>query len=96
MEVMSVYAPQVGRTEKEKEEFWEILDDYIGKVSEDQLLVIGGDLNGHVGRDRSGFEEVMGIDGNGERNEAGESILELCQGIKPREILCSRRKTGRK
>ena len=86
MEVVSVYAPQVGRTEKEKEEFWEVLDECIGKIPEEELLVIGGDLNGHVGRDRSGFEEVMGIYGYGERNEAGESILELCQGRKLRVV----------
>jgi len=24
-------------------------------------LIIGGDLNGHEGRDRNGFEEIMGF-----------------------------------
>ena len=44
-----------------------------------EILVIGRDLNGHVGRDRNGFEDVMGIDGYGERNVDGENIFEICQ-----------------
>ena len=38
------------------------------------FLKMRGDLNGHVGRDRNGFEDVMGIDGYGERNADGEII----------------------
>jgi len=30
-------------------------------ISEEDLLIIGGDLNGHVGKDRKGFEEIMGL-----------------------------------
>ena len=41
--------------------------------------MIRGDLNGHVGRDRNRFEDVMGIDGYGERNVDVENILEICQ-----------------
>ena len=39
--------------------------------------MIGGDLNVHVGRDRNGLEDVMVIDGYGERNVDGENILEM-------------------
>ena len=64
---------------KRKEEFWGVMDDSIGNILENEILVIGGDLNGHVGRDRNGFEDVMGIDGYGERNVDGENILKICQ-----------------
>ena len=77
--VVSAYAPQGGRSEEEKAEFWGILDDSIGRIPEEDLLIIGGDLNGHVGKDNKGFEEVMGIYGFGERNEDGENILDFCQ-----------------
>ena len=80
LQVFSVYAPQGGRPQEEKEEFWELLDDSVGKIAEDDLLIIGGDLNGHVGTVRDGFEEIMGIYGYGERNTDGENILEFCQG----------------
>ena len=41
-----------------------MMDDSIGNIPENEILVIGGDLNGHVCRDRNGFED-MGIDGYG-------------------------------
>ena len=39
-------------------------------------------MNGHVGKDRKGWEKIMGFDGFGERNEDGEKILEFCQSRK--------------
>ena len=56
-----------------------MMDDSIGNIPENKILVIEGDLNGHVVRDRNGFEDVMGIDGYGERNVDRENILEICQ-----------------
>jgi hypothetical protein len=38
-------------------------------------LFIGGDLNGHVGSTRVGFDVVHGGFGYGSRNQEGESIL---------------------
>jgi hypothetical protein len=84
--VVSSYAPQGGRPEEEKVEFWGILDDSIGRIPEEDLLILGGDLNGHVGKDRKGFEEIMGVNGFGVRNEDGEKILEFCQGRKLRIV----------
>ena len=77
--MISAYAPQGGKTQEEKEEFLEVMDDSIGNISENDILGIGRDLNGHVGRDRNGYEDVVVIDGYGERNADGENILEICQ-----------------
>ena len=63
--VISAYAPQGGKMQEENEEFWGMMDDSIGNIPENEILVIGGDLNGHVGKDRNSFEDVMGIDGYG-------------------------------
>ena len=79
MHVISAYAPQGGKT---KEEFGGMMDDSIGNIPENEMLVIGGDLNGPVGRDRNGFEDVMGIDGYGEKNADGENILEQSRQLK--------------
>ncbi|EYC28674.1 hypothetical protein Y032_0007g3350 [Ancylostoma ceylanicum] len=65
--VMSVYAPQCGCTETEKEAFY---SDYI---------TVAGDFNGHVGQDRKGFERVHGGRGFGRRNQEGERIVELAE-----------------
>ena len=78
MHGISAYAPQGGKMQEEKEEFWGIMDNSIGNIPENEILVIGGDLNGHVGRDINGFEDVMGIDRYEERNVDGENILEIC------------------
>ncbi|KAK3876473.1 hypothetical protein Pcinc_018758 [Petrolisthes cinctipes] len=82
--IFSVYA-QVGRPEEEKEAFWGTLDDAT-MVSESEVLLVAGDLTGHIGEDRGGFEEVMGTYGFGVRNRQGERILEFCQSKELRVI----------
>ena len=42
-------------------------------------VYIGADLNGHVGRDNRGDKGWHGGFGVGDRNEAGEEILETAQ-----------------
>ena len=37
------------------------LDELIGKTQEGELLVVCGDLNGHVGKESEGLEEVQGV-----------------------------------
>ena len=44
-----------------------------------EKLIIGGDLNGHVGSCRDGCESVHGGFGIGNRNEAGSGIMEFPQ-----------------
>ena len=71
--VFSVYAPQVGRPEAEK---W----------LESEVLLVAGDLNGHIGEDRRGFEEVIVAHRFGVRNQEGKRMLELCQSKELRVI----------
>ena len=70
---------KVGRPEEKKLEFWERLSDEVTEVPHSEGILLGGDLNGHVGTDRSGFEDVMGGFRIVERNREGEAILEFCQ-----------------
>ena len=77
--LISVYAPQVNRSKEDKEKFWNEFDDEIKQIPEEDMVWIGGDLNGHIGKDKSGYEEVHGGVGYGERNAEGERILEFCQ-----------------
>ena len=84
--ISSVYAPQVGRPETEKEAFWGMLDD-VTTLAESEVLFVAGDLKyGHIGEDRRRLEDVMGTHGFGVRNQEGESILELCQSKELRVI----------
>ena len=77
--VFSLYAPQIGRPAAEKQEFWEQAEEELGRVPVNDGLIIGGDFNAHVGRDISGYEEVLGLYGFGERNPEGENLLDLCK-----------------
>jgi exonuclease III len=48
LNVISVYAPQVGLSDDVKRRFWEDLEDMVRGVHNSENLFIGGDLNGHV------------------------------------------------
>ena len=75
--VISVYAPQVGLDMETKAKFWEDLDDLIANVGYESSIFIGGDLNGHVGKDSDNFERIHGGFGFGVRNEKRKSILKF-------------------
>ena len=55
LNVISAYAPQVGLDESAKRQFWKDLDGLIRAVPSSEKLLIGGDLNGHVGTTSAGF-----------------------------------------
>jgi hypothetical protein len=73
--VISAYAPQIGINESIKRQFWEQLDALVSSVPISEKLFIGGDINGHVGSTRVGFDGVHGGFGYGSRNQEGEGIL---------------------
>ena len=77
MNVISCYAPQSGRSQVEKEEFCNAVYDIGGKLKNEGMIVLGGDLNGQVGKKREGYEGVHGGFGYGVRNVVGEKILDF-------------------
>ena len=77
--IVSVYAPQQGCIEKDKEEFREKLEDYIERIPRTELMVPARDMNAHVGDMYDGFKGVHGGGGFGRRNVEGERFLELAE-----------------
>jgi hypothetical protein len=75
LNVINVYAPQVGLSDDVKRRFWEDLEDRVRRVPSSEKLFIRGDLNSRVGTVRGGFERVHGDFGYGEQNQEGEDIL---------------------
>ena len=53
----------------EKNDFWEDLDGLIESVPKEERIILGADLNGHVGEGNVGDEEIMGRYGAGTRNK---------------------------
>ncbi|VDP55773.1 unnamed protein product [Heligmosomoides polygyrus] len=75
--IMSVYAPQTGCSEHDKDDFYLSLEEAIRSVPEGDYLTIAGDMNVHVGSGRRGVERVHGGKGIGLTNPDGERILDL-------------------
>ena len=79
MNVVAAYAPQTGRSQEEKDNFWEAVWKLIEGIKKTERIMLGGDLNGHVGKESDGYEGVHGGKGYGVRNAEGERILEFCE-----------------
>ena len=75
--IISSYAPQSGLSESEKDTFFFNLLSCISIVPAEEMLLVCGDLNGHVGKTSSGFEGLHGGHGYGVRNAEGTRMLEL-------------------
>ena len=75
--VIQVYAPISKAEEAEVEWFYEDLQDLLELTPQKDVLFIIGDWNAKVGN-----QETPGVTGNfglGERNEAGQTLIEFCQ-----------------
>ena len=60
LNIVSTYAPQVNNSMEKKNNFWEDLDGLIESISKEERIVLGADLNGHMGEGNIGNEEIMG------------------------------------
>ena len=60
LNIISTYAPKVNNSIEEKNNFWQDLDGLIESVSKLDRIVLGADLNGHVGKENIDDEEIMG------------------------------------
>ena len=72
------YAPQSGLSTEEKDNFYDQVMGLVTAVPAEEMLVLGGDLNGHVGGVSLGFEGVHGGHGYGAQNQDGVRLLDFC------------------
>ena len=74
--VVCAYAPGMERSQNEREMFWEQLSACLAGFSENERVIVLGDLNAKVGdRERYGVVGKYGVPGV---NENGESLVEMC------------------
>ena len=76
LNVVSAYGPRVNNSMEEKNDFGEDLDGLIESVSKKDGIVLGADLNGHVGEGNVGDEEITGSCGAGTRNKEGPKVVQ--------------------
>ena len=74
LNIASAYTPQVGNSMEDKNDFWQDLDGLIESVSKQERILLGADLNGHVGEGNIGDEEITGRYGAGTRNKEGSMV----------------------
>ena len=75
LNIVSAYAPQVNNSMEEKNDFWEDLDGLVKSVSKEEKIVLGADLNRHVGEGNIGDEEIMGRYDAGISNKEGSMVV---------------------
>jgi exonuclease III len=76
--IVQVYAPTNTASDEEKDEFYEVLQQILDDSPEHDMKIVLGDFNAQVGKDNEGWEEAMGQQGLGERNDNGERLLSYC------------------
>ena len=76
LNIISAYAPQINNS-MEKNIFWQDLDGLIESVSTEERLVLGADLNGHVGEGNIGNEEIMEKYDVGTRNKEESMVVDF-------------------
>ena len=64
---------------EEINDFWEDLDGLTESVSKQKRIVLGADLNGHVGEGNIGYEKIMGRHGAGTRNKEGSMVVDFAK-----------------
>ncbi|VDP30999.1 unnamed protein product [Schistosoma margrebowiei] len=78
MNIIQCYAPTNDSNDDIKDQFYERLQSIIEECLRKDLSIVMGDLNAKVGIDNTGYEDIMGRHGLGQRNENGERFANLC------------------
>jgi len=77
LNIICVYAPQVGLSDDIKKVFWEELKEVVQGILGHEKLFLGGDFNGHIGEKVDGYVRTHGGFGFGERNSGGVALLDF-------------------
>ena len=78
LSIIQVYAPTNKANVEDKDNFYEQLQTVVDSVHKHDILLVMGDLNAKVGEDNEGYENIIGSQGVGERNDNGERLVDFC------------------
>ena len=81
MSLISAYAPTAKVPPGIRAKFVDDLQGALGSLPSDDIVIVLGDFNAHVGKretENDVWKEVRGLHRIGTCNEAGELLLELC------------------
>ena len=74
---VQVYAPTNGADKKDIEEFYRSLQSVMNEIPRKDVVILMGDWNTKIGKGEE--SETVGKYGLGNRNDAGERLLEFCE-----------------
>ena len=77
LNIVSAYVPQINNSLEEKNDFWEDLDGLIESISKKERIVLGANLNKHVGKGNTGDEKIMKRYGAGTRNKERSMVVDF-------------------
>ena len=75
--IIVAYAPTSDCDTEVIEKFYGQLQEAIRSIDKEDMKFIIGDWNAKIGKENSGYEDVMGTNGIGERNDRGERLLDF-------------------
>ena len=78
--IVQVYAPTSIASDEEHESFYNDLQCIIDKTPKCGAVMVIGDFNVKVGKHTGEDGDTIGGHGLGEQNEAGERLVEFCDG----------------
>ena len=76
--IIGAYAPTLTSSDEAKEQFYEDLDQLIKSTPASDKLLILGDFNARVGKDKDNWKGVLGPHGVGNLNSNGLLLLSMC------------------
>nr|XP_009586913.1 uncharacterized protein LOC104084695 [Nicotiana tomentosiformis] len=76
LNIISVYALQVGLDEEVKRRFWDNFTGLFRSIPYIEKLIIGGDTNGYIMMTSGGYDSVHDGFSFGDRNGGGTSLLD--------------------
>ena len=78
MTILQCYAPTNDHDEEDKDQFYTMLNETLGKIPKHDITIVMGDMNAKIGDDNKDVEEVMGKHSVGTINNNGERFIEFC------------------
>ena len=69
-----------------KEKFWSELDRVVESIPREDRVVLGADIDGHVGEGSRGDEEMIGRFGVKGRNLDGRMVMDFVKGTEMTEV----------